>query len=477
MSSKNKGQILAEILVALGIISIIIIAVYQLFAVTSQGKEFASRETQATALLQEQSEALKSVREKGWNQLALGLYYPLVNGTTWSLQKIASPQDAEQIGDYQRYLQIEKVYRDDDSNIAASGIEDRSTYKVTAYVSWQKPRERLISATTFLTRYLDNLTWVQTTKADFDAGEKDLVDTINPPQNDGEVQLIGGCFGETPESLIYDDQLQHGWRINCDGLPFWRWLLCKLIWFFNNGKITEKSSEHTYNNSPYALKIELYPPSFGGFWSWARIYNFSAVCTKGFRNLHFYAYNPSDQQIDFYLTAVSEEWENNHVILPSQQWTEVSIDYEDLGEGFEKSLKSIFFSRFFWSSNPAITFYIDNLELTGGVGGYFTQGTLTSSVFDSASSTCFNRIGFSAQTPENTEIGFQTATSDSLDGPWEFLGPAGTSLDTDLYKNPTGEGIFFGKNIGRYFRYKAFLKSFDGKNTPVLEDVTVNYSP
>jgi type II secretory pathway pseudopilin PulG len=207
MSSKNKGQILAEILVALGIISIIIIAVYQLFAVTSQGKEFASRETQATALLQEQSEALKSVREKGWNQLALGLYYPFVNGTTWSLKKIASPQDAEQIGDYQRYLQIEKVYRDDDSNIAASGIEDRSTYKVTAYVSWQKPRERLISATTFLTRYLDNLTWVQTTKADFDAGEKDLVDTINPPQNDGEVQLIGGCFGETPEALRSEERL------------------------------------------------------------------------------------------------------------------------------------------------------------------------------------------------------------------------------------------------------------------------------
>jgi type II secretory pathway pseudopilin PulG len=477
MSSKNKGQILAEILVALGIISIIIIAVYQLFAVTSQGKEFASRETQATALLQEQFEALKSIREQGWNNLSLGLFYLTTNGTAWSLQPISTPSQAEQIGDYQRYFEIKKVHRDENGNIAPQGTEDKSTFEVTASISWQKPRERLITATTYLTRYLDNLTWTQTTKADFDAGQKDLVKTIDPPQNNGEVQLVGGCYESTPEALIYDDQLRSGWRFNCDGLSFWRWLLCKLIWFFNNGKITEKSSEHTYNNSPYAMKIELKPPSFGGFWSWARIYNFDAVCTIGFKNLHFYAYNPSTQQIDFYLTAVYEQWENTHVILPPQQWTEVSIDYEDLGEGFEKSLKSIYFSRFFWYTDPPITFYLDSLELTGGVGGYFTQGTLSSSVFDSGASSSLNHLEFSAQTPSNTEIGFQTAVSDNPDGLWEFAGPQGTSLDTDLYKNPAGEGIFFGKNIGRYFRYKAFLKSFDGKNTPVLEDVTVNYSP
>jgi len=451
MSSKNKGQILAEILVALGIISIIIIAVYQLFAVTSQGKEFASRETQATALLQEQLEALKSIREQGWEKLAPGLYYPTINGAIWNPKPIQSPEEAEQIGDYKRYLKIEKVYRDEAGNIAQEGIEDKSTYQVNSYVSWQKPRERTISATTFLTRFRDNLTWVQTTKADFDAGVLQYTETTQV--YDGEVQLQGGCQANPQGPWIFDDAFQNTWDIHPSGR--------------NDIKLVNRQQGQVYQGEK-ALAIV----NFHGADS--KLRNGENICTIGFSRIEFYAYNSASIEQSF---QIGGNWigKFKEITLSPQSWQLVSIPYEEISGNNEENLNFIFLKP--GNYQPDTIFYLDNMTLSGGVGGYFQVGTLTSSIFDAGSSSSFNRIEFSAQTPQNTEVGFQAAASDNPDGPWEFVGPQGTSLDTDLYKNPTGEGIFFGKNIGRYFRYKAFLKSFDGKNTPVLEDVTVNYSP
>ncbi len=452
LSKRKKGQILAEILVALGVISIIIIAVYQLFAVTSQGREFASHETQATALLQEQLEAIKSIREQGWDLLAPGFYYPTNDGSTWSLQAITGPGEAEQIGNYSRYFEIKKIYRDSEGKIALEGTEDKSTFEITAHVSWQKPRTRTISATTFLTRYQENLIWTQTTQEEFDAGEKEYVETTLV--YDGEVQLQGGC-AENPEGpWIFDEVFQNTWDIHVSAQ--------------NDIKIITQPPGQVYEGEK-ALELS----KFAG--ASTKLKNGENVCTIGFTRLEFFAYNSADIEQSF---QVGGTWGGGfvEVALPPQSWEFVSLPYADVSGGHEENLNFLFFKEGSGYQTGTI-FYIDNITLAGGVGGYFQLGILTSSIFDSGASSSFNRIEFSGQTPENTEIGFQTTTSDSSDGPWEFTGPNGTSLDTDLYKNPEGEGLFFGKNTGRFFRYKAFLKSFTGENTPILEDVTVNYSP
>jgi len=177
------------------------------------------------------------------------------------------------------------------------------------------------------------------------------------------------------------------------------------------------------------------------------------------------------------VTAVYGQWDRREIILAPNTWTELSLDYEQIGEDYEKTLDSIYFSKQMSVSSPNVIFYIDQAELTGGVGGYFSSGTLASSVLDTGKSSAFNRISFTGSLPANTMIGFQAAVSNSPTGPWLFYGPGGTSSETDLYSVAEGQGLWLGANQGRYFRYKALLKSTDGENTPILKDVTINYSP
>lgn len=441
------------------------------FVTAIESSWFATREIKAQGLVREGLEAVRSVRERNWEEMTVGDYYPESSSGIWQL--VAS-ETGETIGPFTRQVKIEPVYRDDEDNIVSSpGRLDPSTKSVTVTISWHSLRDRVLALKTYFTRYLDNLVWLQTLKAEFDQGEFELTKTLDPPNNDGEVYLEGGCVSGTPEALIYDDELQNGWRVNCDGLSFWQWLICRLTQLFSgNASIDEESSEQTYDSSAASMKMTL----SGYGWSWIRIFNYEGVCTKGFQNLHFYAYNPSSEQVTVYLTAIYEQWETAEIVLPPQEWTEVSIDYDNL-EDYGDDLVSLYFHQFVGWDDPEIVIYIDQVELTGGVGGYFTQGTFTSEVFDAGRETSFNRIAFDAEIPANTGMGFQVATSDQSIGPWLFYGPGGTSSDADLYTDENGEGIWLGNNQGQFCRYKAFLFSHDGESSPTLNEVTINYAP
>lgn len=123
--------------------------------------------------------------------------------------------------------------------------------------------------------------------------------------------------------------------------------------------------------------------------------------------------------------------------------------------------------------------------IEGGPGGYFaTAGTFESSIFDAGYETAFNRLSFTAVKPAQTDIILQVAAADAVSGhcsgaSFAYVGPDGgpgtfftipdaIPLDNDgmVYENP-----------GRCFRYKAYLSTSDTFASPVLEEVTVNYSP
>ncbi|MBN1262895.1 MAG: type II secretion system protein [Candidatus Pacebacteria bacterium] len=475
-SSENQGLILVEVLLAVGILGLLLVPILNFFVTSLESSWLASKEVKAQSLIEEYLEAARSIRERNWEELAAGTYYLDLAGDRWEL--VAS-EEGETEDEFRRLLEISPVYRNETDLMVAEGEPgarfDPSTKKITASIFWHLLRERSFSVSAYLTR-LDNLSWQQSTIADFEPGEFDLTKVTDPPRADGEIELEGGCFGGSPESLIYDDQLQNNWRVNCNGLRFLQWLLCQLIQFFNNGSVQEKATDYTWNDSPYALKITLEPPGSGSFWSWVRFYNYSSVCTKGFRNIHFYAYNPGDDEVVLNFTAVHNDWDNVELIVPAKEWTEIDIDYEQ-AQGDWDSLRSIYFSKWMSAGEPAVILYVDQIELTGGVGGYFTQGTYTSSVFDAGRPTAFNRITYQGDVSVQTEIGFQVSVADSDVGPWLFYGPGGTTDTNDLYTIPEGEGLWLGNNYGQYIRFKAYLRSFDGEETPVLNEIGINYSP
>ena len=123
---------------------------------------------------------------------------------------------------------------------------------------------------------------------------------------------------------------------------------------------------------------------------------------------------------------------------------------------------------------------IDGVFITymgsGGGGGYLPSGNLTSSAKDSSPGT--GSTNWAALTwtnslpPSGTAITFQVAASNTSTGPFNFVGPDGTS------------GTFFTSsgaplsqfNGNRYLKYRAYLSTSSSTATPTLNDATVCYS-
>jgi hypothetical protein len=120
----------------------------------------------------------------------------------------------------------------------------------------------------------------------------------------------------------------------------------------------------------------------------------------------------------------------------------------------------------------------------GGSGGsYLPSGTFESQYFDSNFTTAFNRLSVNYVQPIETTITFQVAVVAAVSGSCEsavynFVGPDGTSSSYFSSDGPipfTTIGSY--QNPGRCLKYRVFLSTNDSAFTPVLEDVTVNYSP
>jgi hypothetical protein len=108
-------------------------------------------------------------------------------------------------------------------------------------------------------------------------------------------------------------------------------------------------------------------------------------------------------------------------------------------------------------------------------------GTLDSQTFDTGvtSGAQLNSITWKGNVPSGTSVGFQIAVSNSASGPWNFIGPDGTSATT--YTNISGSPISLGNYSsldGRYFRYRVILTTNTGQTaTPQVTSVIVNWSP
>jgi len=103
--------------------------------------------------------------------------------------------------------------------------------------------------------------------------------------------------------------------------------------------------------------------------------------------------------------------------------------------------------------------------------GFVASGDFESSTIDAGKLVAFNNLSWTSDTPANTDLKFQLAIN-SDNATWNYFGPDGTN--TSYFTTP-GQ-IPLPEIDGRYIRFKASLGS-DGSATPVLDDVSINYSP
>lgn len=183
--SKPRGQSLVELLLAIGLMAIVIPALITSLVASRAGKPQQEQRLQAISLMKETQEQIRSVREKGWIAFAVnGTYHSELSGSSWSL--VAG--SASVSGGFTQEITISDVYRDSAGVITSvPGTLDPSTKQVAIAISWEQPYASAVSTTMYMTRYLDNLSYFQTTQAEFNTGTKGGVDVTSTAG--GEVQL------------------------------------------------------------------------------------------------------------------------------------------------------------------------------------------------------------------------------------------------------------------------------------------------
>jgi type II secretory pathway pseudopilin PulG len=187
IDSRLPGQTLVEILVAMALAALFMPVLAVSLVSSRNGKAQQQQRLVATALLQEEGEAIRSIRNKGWVSFAVnGTFYPAISGFSWILNP-----GSESTNGFTRSLVISDVNRDSSGSIVATGGQpDPSTKKVHLTVSWTSPQPYEVTSDLLFTRYMDNLTYTQTTAADFNTGTKSNVTVTNTAG--GEVTLGAG---------------------------------------------------------------------------------------------------------------------------------------------------------------------------------------------------------------------------------------------------------------------------------------------
>ncbi|MBI2442793.1 MAG: hypothetical protein HYV40_02705 [Candidatus Levybacteria bacterium] len=178
------GQSLIELLMAIAFSGIVLPAIITAFVSSHEGKAQQEKRVDAALLFTQAIEAVRSVREADWSNIAVnGTYHPLLSGSTWQL----APEN-EVIYGFTRSVVIADVFRDAAGAIVSSGGKlDYSTKKVIITVSWTKPYTSSLSTTEYFSRYLGNAGNIQTTDVDFNAGTGE--GTAVTKTDNGEVVL------------------------------------------------------------------------------------------------------------------------------------------------------------------------------------------------------------------------------------------------------------------------------------------------
>ncbi len=183
------GQSLVEILLAISLASILLPALITGLVTSREGKASQGQRLEATALLKETEEAVRSIREKGWANISSnGTFHPeIAVDNSWSL--IANSQV---VNGYTRQVVVSDAQRNPTSGeiVESGGNTDTSTKKIISTVSWTTPFPSKVESISYFQRYLANAAFTETTQAEFaDGAFNNTVATNGGPPPTGAVEL------------------------------------------------------------------------------------------------------------------------------------------------------------------------------------------------------------------------------------------------------------------------------------------------
>ncbi len=188
---KNQnGQSLAEIILAVAIFSLLALSLVSLSLGGLSASLRAEELSQAQFLAQESLEALKSIKERAWNEL---VYTTSEVGTSSNQWVLMGEGTSGQFGKFTRVINFYPVWRDSSNQITSSttvgAYLDVASKKAEVIVSWQteQGREVQVKYVSYLTNWGANL-WEQ---SNWQGGNGQLVwvDETKYYSDDGNINI------------------------------------------------------------------------------------------------------------------------------------------------------------------------------------------------------------------------------------------------------------------------------------------------
>lgn len=152
---KNKGFLAVEILVAISIIAVSVLAAMTVAQKSISLSRQSFHISQASFLLEEGAEAVRVLRDTNWTNVSnlntTTDYYPLFDGNTWTLSVSAS-----KVGIFTRKINMQNVNRNASNGniISSGGTLDPDTKLFIVTVSWPEGGKTIIKTLSF---YLANI--------------------------------------------------------------------------------------------------------------------------------------------------------------------------------------------------------------------------------------------------------------------------------------------------------------------------------
>ncbi|MBU1167644.1 hypothetical protein KKC60_04525, partial [Patescibacteria group bacterium] len=186
-----------EVILAIGLFVVIAagitILVVGAFVAERQGGEL----TKAQLYSQEGAEAVRNIRDQGWNKFATmddGVTHGLDNSSgTWDFSGASNTN-----GKFTRTVEVDTVTRDGVGDIAA-GTDDLETKEVTVTTDWEFTTGRANQqVSTFNLTNWDRGLWTETTDAEFNDG------TFTDTQVSSDTVILTGAGGGATDSNDWD---------------------------------------------------------------------------------------------------------------------------------------------------------------------------------------------------------------------------------------------------------------------------------
>jgi Tfp pilus assembly protein PilV len=167
---KKDGQSLMEVIIAVAVFGLIVASVTSMVVGGNVSTRQGGQQTEALALAQEGIEAVRSIRDRAWNEEKYNQSGVATSSGAWFF---SGEGTQEIIGDYTRTIVFGAICRDGSDNIVAcpGTYTDPHSKKVTVTVSWQTINgvTDSVQKIAYLTNW-HTYVWPEDTQADFADG-------------------------------------------------------------------------------------------------------------------------------------------------------------------------------------------------------------------------------------------------------------------------------------------------------------------